>query len=122
MHCFGTKGNGRKTQLDQYGYPWFASKPWPGNGQLRLQGNPQAEQDAGAGTRPAREWPLRRETVILPEARLRHDALGPSGTGKTHIAPASIWPPARRGRSVSFTTAAAFAIGLEPMAPRWLTQ
>jgi hypothetical protein len=52
----------------------------------------------------------------------RHDALGPSGTGKTYIAPVSIWPPARRGRFVSFTTAAAFAIGLEPVEPRWLTQ
>ncbi len=32
-------------------------------------------------------WTLRRENVIMPEACLRHDALGPSGTGKTHIMP-----------------------------------
>jgi len=68
------------------------------------------------------EWIERRENVIMPEACLRHDALGPSGTGKTHIALGLGLAACQKGMSVSFTTAAAFAIGLEPMAPRWLTQ
>ena len=59
------------------------------------------------------EWIDRRENVI---------ALGPSGTGKTHIALGLGLAACQKGMSVSFTTAAAFAIGLEPMAPRWLTQ
>jgi DNA replication protein DnaC len=68
------------------------------------------------------EWIERRENVIMPEACLRHDALGPSGTGKTHIALGLGLAACQKGMSVSFTTAAAFAIGLEPMAPRWLTR
>ena len=32
------------------------------------------------------EWVERRENVLMPEACLQHDALGSSGTGKTHIA------------------------------------
>jgi DNA replication protein DnaC len=59
------------------------------------------------------EWIERRENVI---------ALGPSGTGKTHLALGLGLAACQKGMSVSFTTAAAFAIGLEPMAPRWLTQ
>jgi len=58
----------------------------------------------------------------MPEACLRHDALGPSGTGKTHIALGLGLAACRKGMSVGFTTAAAFAIGLEPMAAPWLAQ
>ena len=32
------------------------------------------------------EWIETRENVIMPEACLQHDALGPSGTGRSHIA------------------------------------
>jgi len=59
------------------------------------------------------EWIERRENVI---------ALGPSGTGKTHVALGLGLAACQKGMSVSFTTAAAFASGLEPVAPRWLTQ
>ncbi len=64
------------------------------------------------------EWTLRRENVIMPEACLRHDALGPSGTGKTHIMPEACLrhdalglglAACQKGMSVSFTTAAAAA-------------
>ncbi len=48
---------------------------------------------------PARcEWTLRRENVI---------ALGPSGTGKTHVALGLGLATCQKGMSVSFTTAAA---------------
>ena len=68
------------------------------------------------------EWTLRRENVIMPEACLRHDALGPSGTGKTHVALGLGLAACQKGMSVSFTTAAAFAMGLGPVAAPWLTQ
>ena len=55
------------------------------------------------------EWTLRRENVIMPEACLRHDALGPSGTGKTHVALGLGLAACQKGMSVSFTTAAALA-------------
>jgi DNA replication protein DnaC len=58
------------------------------------------------------EWIDRRENVI---------ALGPSGTGKTHVALGLGLSACQKGLSVGFVTAAAFAIGLEPMAPQWLT-
>ncbi len=67
------------------------------------------------------EWIDRRENVIMPEACLRHDALGPSGTGKTHIALGLGLAACQKGLSVGFTTAAALAIVLEPMAHQWLT-
>ena len=53
------------------------------------------------------EWIARRENVIMPEACLRHDALGPSGTGKTHIALGLGLAACQKGMPVSFTTAAA---------------
>jgi len=57
---------------------------------------------------PARcEWVERRENVIMPEACLRHDALGPSGTGKTHIALGLGLSACQKGLSVGFVTAAA---------------
>ena len=48
----------------------------------------------------------RRENVIMPEACLRHDALGPSGTGKSHIALGLGLAVCQKGLSVGFTTAA----------------
>lgn len=52
------------------------------------------------------EWVERRETVILPEACLRHDALGPGGTGRTHVA-LGLGPSAcQKGLSVGFVAAA----------------
>ena len=77
------------------------------------------------------ERTLRRETVIMPEACLRHDALGPSGTGKSHIAlglglnrmPEGLARRAcQKGFSDGFATAATFAMGLGPVAAPWLTQ
>jgi len=77
------------------------------------------------------ERTLRRETVIMPEACLRHDALGPSGTGKSHIAlglglnrmPEGLARRAcQKGLSDGFATAATFAMGLGPVAAPWLTQ
>ncbi len=59
------------------------------------------------------EWIERRENVI---------ALGPSGTGKTHVALGVGLAACHKGLSVGFTTAAAFAMGLEPVAAPWLTQ
>ena len=53
-----------------------------------------------------------RENVIMPEACLRHDALGPSGTGKTHIALGLGLAACQKGMSVSFTTAAALVNAL----------
>jgi len=53
------------------------------------------------------EFVDRRENVI---------ALGPSGTGKTHIALGLGLAACQKGLKVRFTTAAAFAIGLERMA------
>ena len=49
----------------------------------------------------------RRENVIMPEACLRHDALGPSGTGKTHVALGLGLAACQKGQKVRFTTAAA---------------
>jgi len=43
----------------------------------------------------------------MPEACLRHDALGPSGTGKTHIALGLGLSACQKGLSVGFVTAAA---------------
>jgi len=43
-------------------------------------------------------WTLRRENVIMPEACLRHDALGPGGTGKTRIAPGPGLAACRKGQ------------------------
>lgn len=57
-------------------------------GQL-LQGDPEAQQDARC------EWIERRENVI---------ALGPSGTGKTHVALGLGLAACQKGMSVSFTT------------------
>nr|WP_305775366.1 ATP-binding protein [Pseudoruegeria sp. SK021] len=54
----------------------------------------------------------RRENII---------ALGPSGTGKSHIALGLGLAACQKGLKVRFTTAAAFAIVLEPMAHQWLT-
>ena len=65
--------------------------------QLRLQGHPRAEQGAGAGV-GALQWIERRENVI---------ALGPSGTGKTHVALGLGLAACQRGLSTGFTTAAA---------------
>ena len=53
------------------------------------------------------EWLERRENVIMPAACLRHDALGPSGTGKTHIALGLGLSACQKGLSVGFVTAAA---------------
>ena len=55
---------------------------------------------------------LRRENVIMPEACLRHDALGPSGTGKTHIALGLGLAACQKGMLASFTTAAALVNAL----------
>jgi len=52
------------------------------------------------------EWIDRRENVIMPEACLRHDALGPSGTGKTHIALGLGLAACQKGLPVRFITAA----------------
>jgi len=52
------------------------------------------------------EWIERRENVIMPEACLRHDALGPSGTGKTHIALGLGLAACQKGLPVRFITAA----------------
>jgi len=60
------------------------------------------------------EWTLRRENVIMPESCLRHDALGPSGTGKSHVALGPGLAACQKGLSVGFTTAATFATGLGP--------
>jgi DNA replication protein DnaC len=49
---------------------------------------------------------LRRENVIMPEACLRHDALGNSGTGKSHVALALGLAACQKGFTVAFTTAA----------------
>jgi DNA replication protein DnaC len=53
------------------------------------------------------EWVERRENVIMLKACLRHDALGPSGTGKTHIALGLGLSACKKGLSVGFVTAAA---------------
>jgi len=53
------------------------------------------------------EWVERRENVVMPEACLRHDALGPSGTGKTHMALGLGLSACQKGLSVGFVTAAA---------------
>ena len=53
------------------------------------------------------EWIERRENGLMPEACLRHDALGPSGTGKTHIALGLGLSACQKGLSVGFVTAAA---------------
>jgi DNA replication protein DnaC len=53
------------------------------------------------------EWIDRRENVIMLKACLRHDALGPSGTGKTHIALGLGLSACKKGLSVGFVTAAA---------------
>ena len=58
------------------------------------------------------EWVERRENVI---------ALGPSGTGKTHIALGLGLSACQKGLSVGFVTAAALAMGLGPVAAPWLT-
>jgi DNA replication protein DnaC len=55
------------------------------------------------------EFVARRENVIMPQACLRHDALGPSGTGKTHIACGIGLAACQRGVKTRFATAAAFA-------------
>ncbi len=93
------------------------------------------------------EWIDRRENVIMPEACLRHDALGPVRHCRSDQwrEMAHHWqnphrPRPRAGRlpegpvplsadcfaiacraMVGFTTAAALAIVLEPMAHQWLT-
>ena len=43
-------------------------------------------------------WTLRCYGVIMPEACLLHDALGPSGTGKTHIALGLALTACRKGQ------------------------
>jgi len=53
------------------------------------------------------KWVERRENVIMPEACLRHDAPGPGGTGKTHIALGLGLSACQKGLSVGFVTAAA---------------
>jgi len=53
------------------------------------------------------EWVERRENVPMLKACLRHDALGPSGTGKTHIALGLGLSACQKGLSVGFVTAAA---------------
>lgn len=53
------------------------------------------------------EWIDRRENVPMLKACLRHDALGPSGTGKTHISLGLGLAACQKGMSVGFTTAAA---------------
>ena len=53
------------------------------------------------------EWIERRENVPMLKACLRHDALGPSGTGKTHIALGLGLSACQKGLSVGFVTAAA---------------
>ena len=53
------------------------------------------------------EWVERRENVPMLKACLRHDALGPSGTGKTHIALGLGLSACQKGLSVGFDTAAA---------------
>ena len=77
--------------LNQVGEVPGRQKPW----QLRLQSDPVTEQDDGAGT--GRGWIERRENVI---------ALGPSGTGKTHIALALGLAACQKGLLVAFVTAA----------------
>ena len=51
------------------------------------------------------EYVIRREN-IMRDACLRHDALGNSGTGKTHVALALGLAACQRGFSVYFTSAA----------------
>ncbi|SFO33830.1 DNA replication protein DnaC [Roseovarius lutimaris] len=53
------------------------------------------------------EWIERKENVIMPEACLRHDALEPSGTGKTHVALGLGLAACQKGLQVAFVTAAA---------------
>ena len=53
------------------------------------------------------DWIERRENVIMLEACLRHDALGPSGTGKTHIALGLGLAACQKGLPVAFVTAGA---------------
>ncbi len=53
------------------------------------------------------EFVARRENVIMLEACLQHDALGPSGTGKTHIACGIGLAACQRGVKTRFATAAA---------------
>lgn len=67
------------------------------------------------------EWIERRENVILSEACLRQDALGPRGSGKTHVALGQGWAACQKGLSVNVVTAA-FAMGLGPVAAPWLTR
>jgi hypothetical protein len=62
------QGNGRKTQLDQYGYPWFASKQLPGNGQLR---HPQVSRSHCSARRSRNQ--------IAPEKRKAVKALHGGG-------------------------------------------
>jgi DNA replication protein DnaC len=75
-------------------------RPLPGReepGQLRLCRDPGREQDAGLELARC-EYIERRENVI---------ALGPSGTGKTHVAIGLGLAACQKGLSVGFTTAAA---------------
>ena len=67
------------------------------------------------------DWVERRGNVALLKACLRHDARGPSGTGKTHIACGLGLSACQKGLSVGFVTAAALAMGLGPVAAPWLT-
>ena len=61
--------------------------------QLRLHGDPVAQQDAGAGAGPLRVHRAPRERHRARQQRHRQDAMSPSGLG---------WPPARRAsRSAS---------------------
>ena len=52
------------------------------------------------------EWTLRSENVIMLEACRRHDALGPSGTGVSHVALGLGLAACQKGLPVGFTTAA----------------
>ena len=67
------------------------------------------------------DWVERRGNVALLKACLRHDARGPSGTGKTHIARSLGLSACQKGLSVGFVTSAALAMGLGPVAAPWLT-
>ncbi len=51
------------------------------------------------------EFVERRENVVMPEACLRHDALGPSGVGKTHVAIGLGLAACRRGVRTRFAAA-----------------
>ena len=53
------------------------------------------------------EWIDRRENVPMLKACLRHDALGPNGTGKTHISLGLGLAACQKGMFIGFTTAAA---------------